>query len=246
MRPRAILFDAGNTIVYFDVEAASDVLRRAGALVTAAALRSAEGPAKRAYERELSAGGSHGDTWYSYMSCLLSTAGVERARVAQLVRALREEHDRFNLWRFVPPGLPESLDRERARGTILGVVSNSEGRVAELLARVDLARRFAVIVDSGVEGVQKPDPEIWHRALERIGVSPADALYVGDAPTIDVEGARGAGLAGVLVDPYAQYDDDERVLDAGSGAASIDPRDWRAGPIVRFRSVADLLDALRP
>lgn len=244
MLPRALLLDAGNTIVFFDVEAAAAVLHGSGCDVSPAALRAAEGPAKRRYERDLRAGGSHADGWYAYISTLLREAGVGDLRVPDLVTALRREHDRFNLWRAVPEGLPEALDRVREAGTLLGVVSNSEGHIAELLEAVGLAHHFLVIVDSANEGVQKPDPIIWQRALAHIGVPAADALYVGDVPSVDVEGARGAGLAGVLVDTYAQYDGDARIQDADPAARDLDPRVWRAGPIVRFRSVVGLLDAL--
>lgn len=249
MLPRALLLDAGNTIVFFDVEAAATVLREAGHVVAPAALRAAEGPAKRRYERELREGGAHADSWFTYMSTLLDEAGVTRrddaTHTRELVATLRREHDRFNLWRSVPAGVAEALDRARDAGTVLGVVSNSEGHIAELLEAVGLASRFAVIVDSAIEGVQKPDPIIWHRALERIRVAPEDALYAGDVPSVDVEGARGAGLAAVLIDTYAQYDDDPRIRDADGAACDLDPRVWRSGPIVRFGSVVALLDALQ-
>ena len=42
-----------------------------------------------------------------------------------------------------------------------------------------------------------PDPEIFQRALERCGVEPCQALFVGDHPDVDVAGARRAGLVAV-------------------------------------------------
>ncbi len=48
----------------------------------------------------------------------------------------------------------------------------------------------------------KPDPRIFHLALDAMAIDAADAWYVGDMPGIDVVGARAAGLNPVLMDPY--------------------------------------------
>ena len=52
-------------------------------------------------------------------------------------------------------------------------------------------------------GVEKPDPRIFHLALERAGVAAAEAVYVGDLYSVDVVGARAAGLSAILMDPGA-------------------------------------------
>ncbi|MGH7415222.1 MAG: HAD family hydrolase, partial [Candidatus Rokuibacteriota bacterium] len=57
------------------------------------------------------------------------------------------------------------------------------------------------IIDSAVVGVQKPDPRIFHLGLREAGVAPAEAVYVGDLYSVDVLGARAAGLDGILLDP---------------------------------------------
>jgi putative hydrolase of the HAD superfamily len=67
------------------------------------------------------------------------------------------------------------------------------------------------VIDSGAVGVMKPDPRIFRLALDAMGITAADAWYVGDMPGIDVIGARAAGLHPGLMDPYelhldADYD----------------------------------------
>ena len=52
-------------------------------------------------------------------------------------------------------------------------------------------------------GVEKPDPRIFRIALERAGVAATEAVYVGDLYSIDVVGARAAGLSAILMDPGA-------------------------------------------
>jgi putative hydrolase of the HAD superfamily len=87
------------------------------------------------------------------------------------------------------------------------VISNSDGRIEELLASVGLAEYFDFIIDSHVVGFEKPDPRIFHLGCERGGVAPEDVVYVGDLYEIDVVGARGAGLRAVLIDPLGRWTD---------------------------------------
>ena len=57
---------------------------------------------------------------------------------------------------------------------------------------------FDGIVISGAVGVKKPDPAIFAIALEAMDAAPEETVYVGDLPSVDVEGARAAGIAPVL------------------------------------------------
>lgn len=91
------------------------------------------------------------------------------------------------------------LDRLAREHRKLAVVSNStsEARVRRLLDRAEILDYFSHVVSSGTEGVAKPDPEIFRRAVSRLGVSPSEALHVGDLAHTDAEGARRAGLHAV-------------------------------------------------
>ncbi|HEY3064672.1 MAG TPA: HAD family hydrolase [Methylomirabilota bacterium] len=77
------------------------------------------------------------------------------------------------------------------------IVSNFYGNLARVCGDGGLGGLFDVIVDSTDVGVCKPDPAIFRVALERLGVSPADAVFVGDSAPRDMAGARAAGLAHV-------------------------------------------------
>ena len=103
------------------------------------------------------------------------------------------------------PGASAALAALRARGFRVGVVSNADGRVAAMLEAVGLAPHLEMIVDSHFEGVEKPNPEIFRRAVARLRVQAARTLYVGDIFAIDVVGARAAGLAAVLIDETGGY-----------------------------------------
>lgn len=222
-RPDALLLDAGDTLIFFEASAVAAALTDAGFAVPIAALAAAAHPAKRQYQARLARGDSHEDGWSVLMNEVLVRAGVDADRARAVLPELRRVHDEFYFWRRVPEGLPGALQRARAAGLRLAVVSNSEGRLASVLERVGLAPYFEFVVDSHFEGVHKPNPEIFRRALVRLEVDGSRALYAGDIPEVDVLGARAAGMAGVVVDAFDDY--------AGS--------DWP-----RVRSVQALIDTL--
>ena len=58
---------------------------------------------------------------------------------------------------------------------------------------------FRVIVDSTQAGVAKPDPRIFRRAAEALGIPLADAVFVGDSPARDMAGAKGVGMRHIWV-----------------------------------------------
>lgn len=138
---------------------------------------------------------------FAYFETVLERAGIapSAATDAALVELKRWHHE-HNLWEDVFEGVRPSLARFREAGLRLAVVSNANGTVQRLFERLELARFFDVIVDSQVEGVEKPDPRLFRIALERVGGEAGEALHVGDIYHVDVVGARAAGLRVVLVD----------------------------------------------
>ena len=210
------------------MRAVAAVARAEGVAVDAARLQQVEGAAKRRYEARLAGGGSHEDGWRLYLETLLSEAGVRAPEAAELIDPLRAAHDELNLWRRVPDDLPDALVRARALGLRVGIVSNSEGRLPELFAHVGLGDAFDVIVDSAIEGVRKPDAVIFERAIERIGVRADEALYAGDIPSVDVDGALGAGLAAALIDPLDFYPHHARSARYASVAELVDAHESRS------------------
>ena len=221
-RPQALLLDAGDTLIFFDSAAVAHELGALGVSVEPIMLDGALHNAKRAYQARLATGHDHEDGWNVLMSELLSQAGVALDVVTKHLPALRRIHDDFYFWRKVPDELPAALDRARAAGIKLAIVSNSEGRLRSVLERVGLHAHFELVIDSHLEGVQKPDPEIFRRALVRLGVHPERSVYAGDIPEVDVHGAERAGMHGVLIDGGGHYVSLSAVPRARSVAALID------------------------
>jgi putative hydrolase of the HAD superfamily len=96
------------------------------------------------------------------------------------------------------PDALQTLAALRASGFKLGLITNGSVRMQSgKLECLALPAMFDTILISDAEGVSKPDPEIFRRALARLGVDAAHACYVGNHPDIDVAGARAAGLKAV-------------------------------------------------
>jgi putative hydrolase of the HAD superfamily len=103
--------------------------------------------------------------------------------------------------------VPPALDALERAGATLGIVSNYEAWLEDLLERLGVRDRFPVRVISGVEGIEKPDPSIYRLALERAGVEAAEAAFVGDNPEFDVAPAAALGMTTVLIDRRGRHPD---------------------------------------
>jgi putative hydrolase of the HAD superfamily len=205
----AVLFDAGGTLVRIDYAFIVKSADRRGALVSEQELARGEAAARCAIdERAANAGGVLGNDASrisEYFETLLRGAGIGDEHVSDLVVAMQAGHDESNLWRVPMEGAFDLLAGLRARGIRAAVISNSDGRVREKLASLGFAGAFEFVVDSHEEGVEKPDPEIFRRALDRLGVPPERAAYIGDIYSIDAVGARAAGMRPILVDSTGAY-----------------------------------------
>lgn len=99
------------------------------------------------------------------------------------------------------PRVRDTLLALRAAGVKLVVVTNKEGRYTQtVLDAHQLAPLFDRVVSGDTLPVKKPHPAAIHDCLQRFGVAPARALFVGDS-SIDVATARNAGIA-VWALPY--------------------------------------------
>lgn len=99
------------------------------------------------------------------------------------------------------------LDALVARGYRLGVLSNWDERLPEVLSSLGLRDHFAVVVTSVDVGCEKPDARLFEQGVAALGVSAERTLHVGDRQLEDVEGAEAAGLQAWRVDrPEAGLD----------------------------------------
>jgi len=109
----------------------------------------------------------------------------------------------------VETGLLDLLQGFRDDGLTLGLVSNTFVPAEVLdkhLRQEGLLEFFPVRVYSCQVRYRKPSAEVFRIALERTGLEPSQALFVGDSPQADIDGANRAGLVSVLKDPKGRHD----------------------------------------
>jgi putative hydrolase of the HAD superfamily len=206
-----ILFDAGNTLVWLDHPFLVSLLAEHGTEVTEDELLGAEYTAKLLLD-ELIRSGEVGDDRSRgriYFAKVFGELGVPESLLPALAARLEARHAERNLWSRVRPGTAEALEQLQGAGYRLGVISNADGRVEQLLDDVGLASYFDFILDSHLIGIEKPDPRIFRLGCERAGSKPEETIYVGDIYEIDVVGARGVGMRAFLIDPldrWAEFD----------------------------------------
>ena len=203
MTLRAILFDAGNTLLFLDYDRLAPAVSAAIAHpLTAAGLAAQSAEAARQLEQGTV---TDRERATAYLESLFLMAGAPAERLEGVRTCLWRLHQERHLWSASHPRTAEALGRLRAAGVRLAVVSNSDGRAEEGLRAAGLRDYFDVVLDSGLVGIEKPDPRIFQVALDALNVSADEALYVGDIYEVDVVGARAAGRSVVLVDPLGSH-----------------------------------------
>jgi putative hydrolase of the HAD superfamily len=214
VRFRAVLFDAGETLVH---PAPSFPQLFAHVLADAGHERSPEAvmEASRAVFDRFTEAARDDERWttsaersarfwkgvYARMLAVLELPGGDG--LPDELYATFTDLDNYALFEDVTP----ALDELAGSGAVLGIVSNYETWLQELLVRLGVADRFPVLVISGQVGIEKPDPRIYRLGLERAGVEASDAAYVGDNPEFDVDPLRALGVTAILIDRRGRFPD---------------------------------------
>jgi len=225
-----VLFDAGDTLLSpspsfqgrFVQVAAGAGLELEEAQVTAAiaaAVRAAEWPT------DWTDPATQRSFWIRFYRQVLADLGHTDG--VALAEALFESFSDPAAYKLFADARP-ALEALAGRGIKLGVVSNFEPWLEQVLALEGVDHLFAAVAISGKLGVAKPEPAIFMAALRQAGVAAEACVHVGDQQVNDVEAARAVGITPVLIDRYARTPDApghriERLtelvelLDGGSG-----------------------------
>jgi putative hydrolase of the HAD superfamily len=218
---RAVTFDAGQTLIQLDTAMLVRRCAERGVAVTEAALAAAQPAAWLRYDAVMVHGG-HETPWQVFMATLLTGAGAALDDAEALARWLWDEQPRANLWRKPIPGMFELAAELATAGVPVAILSNSEGKLAELIEEIGWAGPFTAIVDSGRLGIAKPEPAIFAHAAAELGVAPGELVHVGDSYNADIAGGRAAGLRTIWFGPVAVAAaatlDDDNVATASDAA----------------------------
>lgn len=217
---RAVTFDFGQTLAELDHDFLAQRARDLGAELDPVAARAATVAAWAAYGANKALG--HARAWQEMMLEVLRGGRVRPLQgeatphfAEAVAQALWAAQPTRNLWRKPIAGMFELVADLAAVGIPVGIISNSEGRLAELVDELGKSTLFRVVVDSGRLGIDKPDARIFQHAAEALAVPIADVVHVGDAWEADVIGAREAGARAIWFSPT-----DARALPAGVVACS--------------------------
>jgi HAD superfamily hydrolase (TIGR01509 family) len=227
---RAVTFDYGQTLAELDHDFMALRVRSFGGELDPRAACAASVTAWEAYGVAKTLG--HARAWREMMLEFLRAGSLrpsggasEPGYAEKMAERLWQAQPTTNLWRKPISGMFELVHELASREIPVGVISNSEGRLAELLEELGEASPFRVIVDSGRLGIDKPDPRIFEHAAHALGTPLTDIVHIGDAWEADVIGARKAGAQAVWFAPS-----DDRVLPDG---------------VVACRNAAELRHALQ-
>jgi HAD superfamily hydrolase (TIGR01509 family) len=199
---QAIFFDVGNTLLFPDWNKMLAGLHQRKITPGQEQLRAIERETKQEFDAISESGSAvdHG-FWHIFYSHLLESFAIADDLLReQLVGATRISAN----WCRIRPGTREAL-HSLGKQYRLGVISNADGRIGQVLERCGIADCFQTIVDSGIVGQEKPHPAIFAAALHEMGSRPEQSLYVGDIYSVDYLGATRAGMRGVLMDVCGAY-----------------------------------------
>ncbi|MGH2694170.1 MAG: HAD family hydrolase [Actinomycetota bacterium] len=141
-------------------------------------------------------------TFWTYLyRRFLEALGIEDDGLSLELYSTFSSSSSYRLFDDVLP----ALDRLKEGGYRLGLISNFEGWLEEMLVELEVGHLFDAAVISGVEGVEKPDPRIYELAIARVKVPAEAAVHVGDSVVLDVRPALSVGMKAVLLDRAARY-----------------------------------------
>lgn len=199
---RTIFFDAAGTLIYLPQSVGHHyalVGQRVGLTLDAAALDQAFAACWKQTPARLAIDGPREDDdkgWWRGLVYRVLEQVAPRAGELDRDAFFEVAYSHFaeaGVWELYPE-VPDVLRTLSGRFD-LAIVSNFDGRLRMILEHLGVSKFFLRVFLSSELGADKPDPEIFRRALRLSGARPAETLHVGDDPVRDWQGARSAGLA---------------------------------------------------
>jgi 2-haloalkanoic acid dehalogenase type II len=198
---KAVLFDLGLTLIQTASfpEIYRTILARFGVTASLDDIARAQNATESEFDIATYDENRRKQFWTDYNASLLEKLGIEEKRVflAAQIDELWWKCSHVQLYPDVEP----TLTQLRARGLKLGLVSNGFKKdLKYILGELELKKWFDAIACIESCNCAKPDKEIFLYALDRLGVKPSEALFVGDSVVHDYEGASNAGIKPLLID----------------------------------------------
>ncbi len=209
-RFKALLFDLGNTLIYFDgawpevfAQAQQELLGQlseAGVSLDAPEfLKRFEGKLNDYYRERESEFIEH--TTAYVLRTVLAEFGHTQVPEEALRASLKKMYAVSQAHWIPEEDCHAALDALKAKGYKMGILSNAgdDADVQTLVDKANLRSYFDFALSSAACGIRKPNPRIFQIALERLGVAPDEAAMIGDTLGADILGARNAGIFSIWI-----------------------------------------------
>lgn len=210
---KVVFFDVGGTLMFDDPpvpEVFARVAQRRGHQITVRDVEPCKAHIDEYYQAEYLRDGDFWcvheravQIWLDMYAIMADYCGIRGDR--DLPQAVYDEYLNPNNWSLFPDAAACLKGLKRC-GFHLGVISNWDAELENLLREMGYLPYFDEVVSSAAVGCRKPGKAIFEIALERMGVDACDAVHVGDLPEADGEGAQGAGITPVIIDRHNRHE----------------------------------------
>lgn len=203
-----LLFDAGGTIIFPNVEYLSNTMNEHG--IDMDENHVFKKTCEVGYLVDVQLSKSDGLMWSegflpTFLEMMLKGAVNSKETLNSIIDKVVSEDKKKSLWTYTFDWVKETLVELKNEGYEMSVISNSDGRVESILEEVGLRDFMDKVYDSHLVGVSKPDKRIFTQALGELALSPAESIYIGDMFHIDILGANRAGIPAIHLDPFSLY-----------------------------------------
>lgn len=204
----AVFFDIGGTLLFADPpvpDVFARVARRLGYGITVRDVEPCMADVDAFYEDEYMRDGDFWcvheravQIWLDMYSMMADYCGITEG-VPELAQAVYDEYLLPENWSLYPD-VEACLKGLKRRGFRLGVISNWDATLENLIRSLGLLPYFDEVIASAAVGSRKPHRAVFEIALERMGVTADEAVHVGDLPEADGDGANTAGIRPIIID----------------------------------------------
>ncbi|MGB3728504.1 MAG: HAD-IA family hydrolase, partial [Thermodesulfobacteriota bacterium] len=112
---------------------------------------------------------------------------------------------RSDAWAIFPE-TKDILETLKEKNYRLGIISNFDSRVYDVMNNLEIREYFDTFVISSEAGHAKPNPNIYHLALRQIGADPKECIHIGDNIQNDFHGPRALGIQALLLDRENEHE----------------------------------------
>jgi putative hydrolase of the HAD superfamily len=212
---KAVFFDLYHTLIGYDPpreQSLAKILSRLGVIVPVKALKRPMVTADEYFYRETTQKAlkdrNREETfalWVGYYTVVLKEADITPAPevIQGILNEMQKTRYEMALFDDVLPALKALSEKD----LLLGLISNVDKDISPMLEKLGILPFLKYRMTSQEAGVAKPHPDIFHKGVERAGITPQEALYVGDQWVVDVQASRKAGMRSLLIDRGDFFDE---------------------------------------